>query len=1157
MVRILDFDDSQSSANPPGAGTTGFFAEYGEFTFDAASGTSIDVTTLFSAKSPGGAESTEGVITSAPQNVVQIAEKTTGGEIEDGEGDKVFARITEAAGTWTLSFFTNEAGAETAHSLSSQDIKFLYREVFTLENKPTIGASVLTYDSQNALGDIPDAGAGQRGVVNTSAQTMDGVKEFSSRPTSGGVELGRKVEVEDEGGSVETDLKKINFIGAGVTAAQNGSGNVDVTIPGGGGGGSAVEVEDEGVSLTTDVTKINFVGAGVTATEPVADQITVTIPGGGGGSIVVEDEGTVVDAVTTTVDFVGAGVTATQESAGNVTVTIPGGGGAISDSFENENIRYSGFTSRNGSDYILLKTEEFNDSSGNMVSYSEPGGDHSRFTFDSPCLFSAQMACQGSLNPKELLWFNSADTLLMSSYDEIDSDRANAGLVGRASTGDYLVYRSSDNPTDDDQCNFAVIAMDVRKPGASKWESYSTTGFTSANGAGQILFKTVKEDSTGTISTVTTGDHTRFTFNEDTDFWASTSVRSSSGQGLVQIALFNSSNTQIITTVDVATTGEGGVACLAARASAGDYLIAAKQAAITASDSLDTNFNIMVADIDPVSGYESDAISRSGFTSKNGSGFVRLSTAHQDSGGPLVTFSEPGSDHTRYTFDKECSFTANFGVSAASSGVVEVRQYNSSDVLIQRGTDRAHSSTSGSACLVSKASVGDYIVAYMDSATSDNNSNTSFSVVATEVTPAIVGGGTNVEIENEGTSLTTAVTKINFKGTDITVSEPVADEIDVQVGDAFAGNPEDFNMYSAVVTNSGAAAVFSQSQAFIQSVSRTALGVVDVVFTPGFFSAIPSVHATISEQDSNGDEGCFISAISTSGFTLNTTADSAAFDQDFNVECIRQGADYDDKGPDDNFYGAIIANNGTASVTSESKTFIQSVNRTATGTVDVVFTPGFFTIEPMVHGSINNLALQGDEGVFIQSLTTSGFTFRTTADSIAHDVPVTIHAVRQAGDYAGTPSGSENFFGAKIQNNGTSSITSESQTFIQSVNRTGTGITDIVFTPGLFTTPPALTGGIEETAANGDEGVFIYNITSSGCTLETTADSSAFDQNFTLLASRQGGDYNSPGLPRKGFLGVLTSDPVSPSNGESWINSTDKKHKFRTGGVTYSSAAYT
>ena len=571
------------------------------------------------------------------------------------------------------------------------------------------------------------------------------------------------------------------------SADSNNKKKVQVgNLPGTGAGGDTDAIHDNVAGEITAVTeKVTPVSADVILIEDSADsnnkkRVQIGNLPGGGSPLEIEDESVSVDAAVTKINFLGTGVTATQAAAGEVDVTVPGV--AIPDSFENENIRYSGFTSRNGSDYILLKTEEFNDSSGNMVSYSEPGGDHSRFTFDSPCLFSAQMACQGSLNPKELLWFNSADTLLMSSYDEIDNNKANAGLVGRASTGDYLVYRSTDNPTDDDQCNFAVIAMDERKPGASKWESYSTTGFTSANGAGQILFKTVKEDSTGTISTVTTGDHTRFTFNEDTDFWASTSVRSSSGQGLVQIALFNSSNTQIITTVDVATTGEGGVACLAARASAGDYLIAAKQAAITASDSLDTNFNIMVADIDPVSGYESDAISRSGFTSKNGSGFVRLSTAHQDSGGPLVTFSEPGSDHTRYTFDKACSFTSNFGVSAASSGVVEVRQYNSSNVLIQRGTDRSHSSTSGSACLVSKASVGDYIVAYMDSATSDNNSNTSFSVVATEVTPALVGGGGSaLEIEDEAVSVDTAVTKINFTGAGVTATQTAAGEVDVTV----------------------------------------------------------------------------------------------------------------------------------------------------------------------------------------------------------------------------------------------------------------------------------------------------------------------------------------------------------------------------------------
>jgi hypothetical protein len=84
--------------------------------------------------------------------------------------------------------------------------------------------------------------------------------------------------------------------------------------------------------------------------------------------------------------------------------------------------------------------------------------------------------------------------------------------------------------------------------------------------------------------------------------------------------------------------------------------------------------------------------------------------------------------------------------------------------------------------LVSKASVGDYIVAYMDSATSDNNSNTSFSVVATEVTPALVGGGGSaLEIEDEAVSVDTAVTKINFTGAGVTATQTAAGEVDVTV----------------------------------------------------------------------------------------------------------------------------------------------------------------------------------------------------------------------------------------------------------------------------------------------------------------------------------------------------------------------------------------
>ena len=42
--------------------------------------------------------------------------------------------------------------------------------------------------------------------------------------------------------------------------------------------GPSIDVRDEGVQLTAVCTKINFVGAGVTATEPVTDEVDVTIP---------------------------------------------------------------------------------------------------------------------------------------------------------------------------------------------------------------------------------------------------------------------------------------------------------------------------------------------------------------------------------------------------------------------------------------------------------------------------------------------------------------------------------------------------------------------------------------------------------------------------------------------------------------------------------------------------------------------------------------------------------------------------------------------------------------------------------------------------------------------------------------------------------------
>lgn len=145
------------------------------------------------------------------------------------------------------------------------------------------------------------------------------------------IATGYDLTIEDEGTPVVTTPVSLDFVGAGVTVTDTGGGNLEVNIPGGGGGGSTITVQDEGTPLTTAVTLLNFAGAGVTVTEPVADQVLVTIPGTDTNTtdLIVSDEGTPV-VTTDEINFVGAGVTVTDVS-GEATVTIPGNPLTISD----------------------------------------------------------------------------------------------------------------------------------------------------------------------------------------------------------------------------------------------------------------------------------------------------------------------------------------------------------------------------------------------------------------------------------------------------------------------------------------------------------------------------------------------------------------------------------------------------------------------------------------------------------------------------------------------------------------------------------------------------------------------------------------------------------------------------------------------------------
>lgn len=151
-----------------------------------ASGTSTDVSSVFLGQTPSGSSINAGVVTDAPNNRVEIRNYESQTFIEDAEGQKVYGRLTESAGVWTLSYYTLEAGVETAHNLSSQNITIYYREVFTLATVPTFGvdAGVLgTLDLTNDIVYATETIAGKvllSNVVATSIGSTN-VKGVSTR----------------------------------------------------------------------------------------------------------------------------------------------------------------------------------------------------------------------------------------------------------------------------------------------------------------------------------------------------------------------------------------------------------------------------------------------------------------------------------------------------------------------------------------------------------------------------------------------------------------------------------------------------------------------------------------------------------------------------------------------------------------------------------------------------------------------------------------------------------------------------------------------------------------------------------------------------------------------------------------------------------------
>lgn len=223
----------------------------------------------------------------------------TGADFQDGS--KV--SVSEAAGVVTMDIVSGSLATSDIGSGTLADARVASSNVTQHEAALSI--------TESQISDLSH-------TVDTDTQlSEEQVEDFAGGMVTGNVETGITVTYDDAGNSIDFEL---DFNGLTTATVDTGDffpfydlsagapRKAAVTV-------SGLTVDDEGTPLTTDATSIDFVGAGVTATNSSGD-VTVTIPGGGGSSLTEEE----------VEDFVGGMLVGTET---RITVTYDDAGNAI------------------------------------------------------------------------------------------------------------------------------------------------------------------------------------------------------------------------------------------------------------------------------------------------------------------------------------------------------------------------------------------------------------------------------------------------------------------------------------------------------------------------------------------------------------------------------------------------------------------------------------------------------------------------------------------------------------------------------------------------------------------------------------------------------------------------------------------------------------
>lgn len=150
----------------------------------AVTGSSKNVSAELTGKVPSNNDSTKGVVVNSPYNRVILRQASgvdSGDKFIDGLGNEVYGRITESASVWTLSFYVNISGAETAYSFSiASDVAWYFQELFNPITDAPVYSDLFFTPSENTVADIPDASETQKGKVYLSNSAASSVGSAST-----------------------------------------------------------------------------------------------------------------------------------------------------------------------------------------------------------------------------------------------------------------------------------------------------------------------------------------------------------------------------------------------------------------------------------------------------------------------------------------------------------------------------------------------------------------------------------------------------------------------------------------------------------------------------------------------------------------------------------------------------------------------------------------------------------------------------------------------------------------------------------------------------------------------------------------------------------------------------------------------------------------